>query len=81
MAGAGKTSVGEILSSRLSYSFLDSDKLIENLYGNSQAIIDTRGKERFKIIEEVVLLSIKFDNHVLATGGSAVFSYSAMEYL
>ena len=81
MAGAGKTSVGEILSSRLSYSFLDSDKLIENLYGNSQEIIDTRGKERFKSIEEEVLLSIKFDKHVLATGGSAVFSHSAMEYL
>ena len=81
MAGAGKTSVGEILSSRLSYGFLDSDKLIENLYGQSQVIIETRGKERFKIIEEEVLLSIKLDKHVLATGGSAVFSHSAMEYL
>ena len=81
MAGAGKTAVGEILSSKLSYNFLDSDKLIENLYGNSQEIIDTQGNERFKNIEEKVLLSIKFDKHVLATGGSAVFSHSSMKYL
>ena len=81
MAGAGKTAVGEILSSKLSYNFLDSDKLIENLYGNSQEIIDTQGNERFKDIEEKVLLSIKFDKHVLATGGSAVFSHSSMKYL
>ena len=81
MAGAGKTSLGEILSSKLSYNFLDSDKLIENLYGNSQEIIDTQGRERFKNIEEKVLLSIKFDKHVLATGGSAVFSHSSMKYL
>ena len=81
MAGAGKTAVGEILSSKLSYNFLDSDKLIENLYGNSQEIIDTQGRERFKNIEEKVLLSIKFDKHVLATGGSAVFSHSSMKYL
>ena len=81
MAGAGKTAVGEILSSQLSYNFLDSDKLIENLYGNSQEIIDTQGNERFKDIEEKVLLSIKFDKHVLATGGSAVSSDSSMKYL
>ena len=81
MAGAGKTAVGEILSSKLSYNFLDSDKLIENLYGNSQEIIDIQGNERFKDIEEKVLLSIKFDKHVLATGGSAVFSHSSMKYL
>ena len=81
MAGAGKTSLGEILSSKLSYNFLDSDKLIENLYGNSQEIIDTQGNARFKDIEEKVLLSIKFDKHVLATGGSAVFSHSSMKYL
>ena len=81
MAGAGKTAVGEILSSKLSYNFLDSDKLIENVYGNSQEIIDTQGNERFKDIEEKALLSIKFDKHVLATGGSAVFSHSSMKYL
>lgn len=81
MSGAGKTTIGKILSSRFSYQFIDSDKIIENLYGNSQGIIDAQGKEKFKHIEEKVLLSIKFDNTLLSTGGSAVFSSTAMQYL
>ena len=66
MSGAGKTTIGKILSSRFSYQFIDSDKIIENLYGNSQGIIDAQGKEKFKHIEEKVLLSIKFDNTLLS---------------
>ncbi len=81
MAGAGKTTIGKILSSRFSYQFIDSDKIIENLYGNTQGIIDAQGKEKFKHIEEEVLLSIKFNNTLLSTGGSAVFSSTAMQYL
>ena len=81
MAGAGKTTVGKILSSNFSFQFIDSDKIIENLYGKTQKIIDTQGNERFKAIEEEVLLSIAFDKTVLSTGGSAVFSVPAMEYL
>ena len=81
MAGAGKTSVGKALSLELCYKFLDTDKIIEISYGKSKDIIDSEGKDRFKAIEEEVLLSIKFKNILLATGGSAVFSPFAMEYL
>ncbi len=81
MAGAGKTTIGKLLSSKLSFQFIDSDKIIENLYGNSQQIINLQGNERFKAIEEEVLLSIEFDNTILSTGGSAIFSLPAMEYL
>ena len=81
MAGAGKTTVGKILSTKLSLKFIDSDHIIENLYGKTQQIIDTQGKQRFKALEEEVLLSIEFDNTLLSTGGSAIFSISAMEYL
>ena len=81
MAGAGKTTIGKLLSSKLSFQFIDSDKIIENLYGNTQQIINLQGNERFKAIEEEVLLSIEFDNTILSTGGSAIFSLPAMEYL
>ena len=81
MAGSGKTTVGKLLSLKLSFKLIDSDKIIENLYGKTQKIIDTQGKERFKEIEEEILLSIEFDKTVLSTGGSAVFSIPAMEYL
>ena len=81
MAGAGKTSVGKALSLELGYEFLDTDKIIEISYGKSKDIIDSEGKDRFRVIEEEVLLSINFKNTLLATGGSAVFSPLAMEHL
>ena len=81
MAGAGKTSVGKALSLELGYEFLDTDKIIETSYGKSKDIIDSEGKDRFRAIEEEVLLSTNFDHTLLATGGSAVFSPLAMEYL
>ena len=81
MAGAGKTSVGKALSLELGYEFLDTDKIIEISYGKSKDIIDSEGKDRFRAIEEEVLLSTKFKNTLLATGGSVVFSPLAMEYL
>ena len=81
MAGAGKTSVGRALSSELDYEFLDTDKIIENLYGKSKDIIDSEGQDQFRAIEEEVLLSTKFQDTLLATGGSAVFSPLAMEHL
>ena len=81
MAGSGKTSVGKALSFELGYQFLDTDKIIETSYGKSKDIIDSEGKDRFRAIEEEVLLSTKFKNTLLATGGSAVFSPLAMEHL
>ena len=81
MAGAGKTSVGKALSLELGYEFLDTDKIIEISHGKSKDIIDSEGKDRFRVIEEEVLLSINFKNTLLATGGSAVFSPLAMEHL
>jgi len=81
MAGAGKTTVGKALSSHVGYEFLDTDKIIENLYGKSKDIIDSEGQDRFRTIEEEVLLSIKFNETLLATGGSAVFSHLAMKFI
>tara|TARA_Y100000748_G_scaffold252035_1_gene217328 strand:- start:112 stop:606 length:495 start_codon:yes stop_codon:yes gene_type:complete len=81
MAGAGKTSIGKALSLELGYEFLDTDKIIEISYGKSKDIIDYEGKDRFRAIEEEVLLSTNFDHTLLATGGSAVFSPLAMEHI
>ena len=81
MAGAGKTSIGKALSLELGYEFLDTDKIIEISYGKSKDIIDYEGKDRFRAIEEEVLLSTNFDHTLLATGGSAVFSHLAMQHI
>ena len=82
MAGAGKSSIGKKLAKHLKFNFVDSDLLIEKKYGKSlQDILSQNGNKKFKEIEEGALLSVEFNQIVLATGGSAVFCDTAMEYI
>ena len=82
MAGAGKSSVGVKLAKHLKFDFVDSDLIIEIKYGKSlQDILSQNGNKKFKEIEEGALLSVEFNQIVLATGGSAVFCDTAMEHI
>ena len=82
MAGAGKSSITSELASKLDFKIIDSDKMIEQSQDSSlQGILDLVGYERFKKIEEEILLSVDFNKIILSTGGSAVYSQKAMEYL
>jgi shikimate kinase len=82
MAGAGKSSVGLELSKQLNLQFIDSDLLIEAKFNQTlQNILDDSGYLKLRDIEEETILSIELSNSVLATGGSAVYSASAMQYL
>ena len=82
MAGAGKSSVGKKLAKHLRFNFVDSDLLIEKKYCKSlQDILSQNGNEKFKEIEEGALVLVDFNQIVLATGGSAVFCDTAMEYI
>ena len=82
MAGAGKSSIGKKLAKHLKFNLVDSDLLIEKKYGKSlQDILSQNGNKKFKEIEEGALLSVEFYRTVLATGGSAVFCDTAMEYI
>ena len=82
MAGAGKSSIGIKLAKHLKFDFVDSDLIIEKKYGKSlQDILNQKGNTKFKEIEEGALLSVKFKQIVLATGGSAVFCDTAMDYI
>ena len=82
MAGAGKSSIGKKLAKHLKFNLVDSDLLIEEKYCKSlQDILNQNGNKKFKEIEEGALLSVEFNRTVLATGGSAVFCDTAMEYI
>jgi len=82
MAGAGKSSIGKKLAKRLNFYFVDSDSIIEKKYGKSlQSILNENGNKKFKEIEEGALLSVQFNQIVLATGGSAVFCDAAMKHI
>ena len=82
MAGAGKTSVGKELARTLGFRFIDSDALIEKQHGKSlQNILDDEGYIKLREIENIALKSIQFNETILSTGGSAVYSDEAMEHI
>src|SRR5512136_2949872 len=82
MPGSGKSTVGVILAKLTSLGFADTDVLIQTSEGRSlQEIVDTDGYMALRKIEEEILLRLDCCNHVIATGGSAVYSHSAMEHL
>ena len=82
MAGAGKSSIGKKLSKYLELNFIDSDQLIEaNLNKSLQEVLVENGIQKFKKIEEAAILSVEFNQTVLATGGSAIFSKKAMNHI
>ncbi|WP_165064850.1 homoserine kinase [Desulfovibrio sp. ZJ200] len=82
MPGAGKTTVGGALARELGWAFLDSDHLIEAVYGaRLQDITDALSKEAFLDAECEVICAIKANRVVLATGGSVVYREAAMRRL
>jgi len=82
MPGAGKSTTGIILAKYLSYGFVDTDILIQiNHQKSLQAIINESDYLHLRKIEENEILKLNVDNHVVATGGSAVYSQKAMTHL
>lgn len=82
MPSSGKSSVGVILAKLMEFDFLDTDILIQKKTGMSlQKIVDGMGYLRLREIEESVVMSLDVDRHVVATGGSVVYSMEAMEHL
>lgn len=82
MPGAGKSTVGVILAKLLSFGFVDTDILIQIRQQKSlQRIMDESDHLNLRKIEESEILSLNIANHVIATGGSAVYSEKAMLHL
>lgn len=82
MPGAGKSTVGVLLAKTLGMQFIDTDIALQEVSGRLlQEMIDEDGPEAFLALEEQTLLSLRVQNTVIATGGSAVYSRQAMEHL
>jgi shikimate kinase len=82
MPGSGKSTVGVILAKMMSRDFVDTDILIQISQGCSlQDIVDRRGHLGLREVEEELLLTLNCKNHVIATGGSAVYSPVSMTHL
>lgn len=82
MPAVGKSTIGVILAKRLGRYFLDTDVFIQAILGKSlQQVIDTQGLESFCKIEAEHVSCIDKTNCVIATGGSVIYSDSAMRHL
>jgi len=82
MAGAGKSTIGRILAELSGKKFLDTDDLITACTEMAlQEYLNLVGSKRFQQLEEQTLLNLGSDNHIIATGGSAVYSDKGMAHL
>ncbi len=82
MPGSGKSTVGVILAKLSGRDFVDTDVLLQKEQGRSlQDIVDRDGYLKLREIEEKTILKLERRRHVIATGGSAVYSHAAMMHL
>lgn len=81
MPGSGKSTLGRRIAQQRGVGFIDTDVLIERSENmDIQAIINRRGIGYLHRLESEVLNGIRTQHHVIATGGSAVYSATAMQH-
>jgi len=82
MPAVGKSTVGILLAKKLGLDFVDTDITIQTKEGTTLSkIIDSIGVNAFLGLEEKYCLALTCTHHVIATGGSAVYSSWAMAHL
>ena len=75
MPGSGKSTVGKILAENIGYNFMDTDDLIIDKYQKPlMDLIEEMGVEGFIRAEGEILETVNVDRHVIATGGSVIYS-------
>ena len=80
--GAGKTTVGKLLSRKLGYRFIDMDDYIEESQGETITQMFERGEDYFRRIEAGAAQSLgALDKVVIATGGGVVKNDNNMKVL
>lgn len=82
MPGAGKSTIGVLLAKFTAKDFVDTDILIQLKHAKTlDAILREQGYLALRTLEEAVLLDTQLTHHIIATGGSAVYSDAAMVHL
>ena len=82
MMGAGKTTIGRLLSQALGLGFIDLDHELERRCGVSIPVIfDLEGEIGFRRREAALFNSLRcVENQVLATGGGIVSTDATLEH-
>jgi shikimate kinase len=81
--GSGKTTVGQILATKLGYSFIDIDKYIEEkLFKSVHQIFVDLGEQKFRLLEQQSLHEIAdFDKIIISTGGGTPCFFDNMKFI
>jgi shikimate kinase len=76
MMGSGKTTVGQALAQKMSYRFVDTDKIIEEMQGLTISdIFKLHGESRFREIEVSTIEKLKhLSQTIISTGGGIVLN-------
>lgn len=74
LMGSGKSTIGKLLASRLSLSFVDLDDIIVQEQGKSiPAIFEQEGENGFRALESQALEEVlKGQSTIIVTGGGAI---------
>ncbi|MBE9539967.1 MAG: shikimate kinase [Proteobacteria bacterium] len=82
MPGAGKSTVGVLLAKMTGRGFRDTDLDIQlHARATLQEILEREGHLSLRAIEEQILLEIPLEQSIISTGGSVVYSETAMRRL
>ena len=78
MMGVGKSTVGKCLAARLSFNFVDIDKVIEKKESSSINLIFKNKSETYfrKLENDITILEVKKKNSVISLGGGAFLNKS-----
>lgn len=81
--GCGKSSFGRRLAKKLDYPFVDLDDEIEEKAGKKlEEIFEVEGEEAFRKIEqEVLFMTVRYKQAVIATGGGTPCFANNMEFM
>lgn len=83
MAGAGKSVVGRALAERWGRPWVDTDTVLETMFGATlQTLLERFGLDGFKRLEQFAILHTDWTpGAVVATGGSVIYSPPALAAL
>jgi shikimate kinase len=83
MPGSGKTTMAKMLvEANPKLTWIDTDHVLIDKIGPLAAYIQLHGRDKFQQEEEVVIASLNIQGPtIISTGGSVVYSATAMRYL